>query len=151
MKLKELYTYITDCTDIIIYSGDDILFDDWKGSPQTETELGEEDGPIRLNSKMRKILEREIDEIFCQGNKIRINVVETEIKNSPALREKVHKWVIDLPDVSILLVDAARGKAKLIGKRETKVVDDIFDNYKIISVEITEETHTIIIYCYIDD
>lgn len=67
------------------------------------------------------------------------------------LREKVHQWVLNYPDTDALLLDQTRGKMENIYCLDTKMVDKIFDNYHVVTADITEESHTIIINCWLDD
>lgn len=152
MKIKEIYPYIDRWENIIVYSGENILFDGMVSSLQTG--IKEEDCEnILYNPDMEKILEKEIYEISHEENKIRIDVMETETKinNSKILKEKVDKWVIDYPETTAILMDQTNGKMKTISFMYSADVDRIFGEYKIISIDITEQTHTIIINCWIDD
>lgn len=67
------------------------------------------------------------------------------------LRDVVHEWVLKYPETDALLLDRTSGKMKSIPLVYTKDVDEIFDNYHVVTVDITENTHTIIINCWIDE
>lgn len=67
------------------------------------------------------------------------------------LRERVHQWVLDYPETKAILLDQTTGKMKIEYFMYSADVDRIFDTYHVLSVDITENTHTIIITCLIDD
>ena len=67
------------------------------------------------------------------------------------MREIVHQWVLKYPETNAILLDQTKGRMKNIGFMYSKEVDMIFATYHVVSVDITERTHTIIINCWLDD